>query len=727
MTSGSSPTSAVPPRRPPERAGIAQIVLIYAAFAALWILLSDMLVEHLFGDARSIVVAGILKGLFFVAATSALLWLLMRRLAGSETAAAPQPMARVAFILPLALVSLAIVALTVYSAMHTVASHKKTQVVGLQTIAELKSAQVAAWLGERRKDAEFLRGDPMPAGLYPRWQDGGDAAGRALLLSRLERFGKSYAYKSVLLLGRDGEPLWESGGAPVPLPPPLRPAVAQARADFRVVTVGPYRDEQGALRMDSVVPLAAASGRPGPVVVLRMDPVDSLNALLQAWPLPSASGETLLFRRDGDAALMLNELRYRPDTAAKMRVPLSERRLLSAQVLNGEARPGATIEGIDYRRAPVLGVAWPVAGTDWYLVAKMDMAELHAEGRSDAGVITLAGVLALTATLAAAQLYRKRQMLLAEQRLRAQQEERLHALQLLDAIADNSEDAIFALDRNNRFILFNNAAARKTGKAVGEIIGRDETALFPAEVAQRHMSQNLQVMESGRGESFEETLPLRDGEHTYLVAKGPLRDEHGRVFGLFGIARDITAMRRAERAQESSEARYRAVLDNAADPVLVVAPEGRLVYVNRQAAELLGYGIEELLALGLPDIVPPGGAEFAAATFERLKEQSHLLVEARLMRRDGEAVSVEINAVRLPDGNYYGACRDIAERRQAEAVLKARNEELERFNRVMVGRELDMIELKRQINALSRQLGQSPPFDPDLAAAPAQPGGAAGA
>jgi len=65
-----------------------------------------------------------------------------------------------------------------------------------------------------------------------------------------------------------------------------------------------------------------------------------------------------------------------------------------------------------------------------------------------------------------------------------------------------------------------------------------------------------------------------------------------------------------------------------------------------------------------------------------------------------------------------GIGRDITARKRAEEALqrqadelKARNEQLERFNRAMVGRELDMIELKRQVNDLCRQLGRVPPFD----------------
>ena len=54
--------------------------------------------------------------------------------------------------------------------------------------------------------------------------------------------------------------------------------------------------------------------------------------------------------------------------------------------------------------------------------------------------------------------------------------------------------------------------------------------------------------------------------------------------------------------------------------------------------------------------------------------------------------------------------RDVTERKQAEEEIRRRSEELARFNRLAVGRELRMIELKQQANDLARQLGKAPPY-----------------
>ena len=89
------------------------------------------------------------------------------------------------------------------------------------------------------------------------------------------------------------------------------------------------------------------------------------------------------------------------------------------------------------------------------------------------------------------------------------------------------------------------------------------------------------------------------------------------------------------------------------------------------------------------------------------------LYETLHRRRDGTTFPVEASTRVLEiDGKRYrqGLLRDISARKAAEEVLRRQNEELDRFNRAAVGRELDVIELKRRVNALARELGREPPY-----------------
>jgi PAS domain-containing protein len=95
-------------------------------------------------------------------------------------------------------------------------------------------------------------------------------------------------------------------------------------------------------------------------------------------------------------------------------------------------------------------------------------------------------------------------------------------------------------------------------------------------------------------------------------------------------------------------------------------------------------------------------------------------LELETVRKDGSRgwMWVRGEAVKDPEGHttaLWGAAQDITERKRVEEALRVQaealrssNEELELFNRVMVGRELRMVELKQEINELCRRLGEPP-------------------
>jgi hypothetical protein len=89
--------------------------------------------------------------------------------------------------------------------------------------------------------------------------------------------------------------------------------------------------------------------------------------------------------------------------------------------------------------------------------------------------------------------------------------------------------------------------------------------------------------------------------------------------------------------------------------------------------------------------------------------------EYRIVRPDGSIRLMEVRGlpVRNEDGGSLriaGLVSDITERRAAEEVLAKRAAELERFHRLSVGRELQMIELKKQVNELAQKAGQELPY-----------------
>jgi PAS domain S-box-containing protein len=124
---------------------------------------------------------------------------------------------------------------------------------------------------------------------------------------------------------------------------------------------------------------------------------------------------------------------------------------------------------------------------------------------------------------------------------------------VLETLLESTADFIYMKDRDGRYVFANSSAAQSVGMSPQEIIGKDDRALFPEEHARHIMEKDRQIMESGRSEVFEETRSYSGGVRHLHSSKNVCRDSSGAVIGIVGISRDITELKRAEEALNSSE------------------------------------------------------------------------------------------------------------------------------------------------------------------------------
>jgi PAS domain S-box-containing protein len=124
---------------------------------------------------------------------------------------------------------------------------------------------------------------------------------------------------------------------------------------------------------------------------------------------------------------------------------------------------------------------------------------------------------------------------------------------VLETLLESTADFIYMKDREGRYIFVNPAAAHSVGMSPQEIIGKDDRALFPEEHARHIMEKDRQIMATGISEVFEETRAYAGGVRHLHSSKNVCRDSSGAVIGIVGISRDITELKRAEEALNSSE------------------------------------------------------------------------------------------------------------------------------------------------------------------------------
>lgn len=141
---------------------------------------------------------------------------------------------------------------------------------------------------------------------------------------------------------------------------------------------------------------------------------------------------------------------------------------------------------------------------------------------------------------------------------RTQAEEALRQnLGLLRSVIEGTTDPIFIKDLKGRYLLANSAAAALLRVPPEDMIGRDDTELFPpdkADKAQLIVAADRGVMATGETRVYEEVLAMKKGQpQTFLSSKGVFRDRDGKVAGLFGISRDITKFRDLESQLRQSQ------------------------------------------------------------------------------------------------------------------------------------------------------------------------------
>lgn len=343
-----------------------------------------------------------------------------------------------------------------------------------------------------------------------------------------------------------------------------------------------------------------------------------------------------------------------------------------------------------------------------------------------------------------------------DQRVRERTAELQQQREWLKVTLASIGDALIATDAAGRITFLNPVAETLTGWSRQEALGQPVQSVFRI-VDEATRSPREDLVER----ALREGATVKLANNTCLIARAgheipiedsaaPIKDRDGKVAGAVLVFHDVTEKRRAQHALRESEAqrkvaeavqverqRLTGVLNLLPAYVVLLSPDYRVPFANRSFRQKFGeangrhcyeycFGRNapcdfcesyNVLQTGQPhhwEVKGPDGTVMDAYDFP-------------FTDVDGTPMILEMDL-------------DITERRQAEAELarhrqhlqemveertkelRATNEELTRFNEAMVGRELRMIELKQEINALCARLSQPPRYatEPDEAARPAQ-------
>jgi PAS domain S-box-containing protein len=209
--------------------------------------------------------------------------------------------------------------------------------------------------------------------------------------------------------------------------------------------------------------------------------------------------------------------------------------------------------------------------------------------------------------------------------------------------------AILAVDAASEAIVdANPAAERFYGWHRGELVGRRMRDVIAMDEATLRAEQELALRERRQHLILQHTTA--GGETRDVEVHATPLDVGGRHTTVL-LVQDITTRLEAERALEYSERRYRQLMEEASDAIILADRDGQIQEANRRTQELFGYSAEELSGMSLLDLLPERTPAEHPVSFHRLREQGRLLIEQDIHRRDGSPLSVEVHASLLGDGS----------------------------------------------------------------------------
>jgi PAS domain-containing protein len=611
---------------------------------------------------------------------------------------------------------------------------KKDAHESLTVISNLKIRQIEQWRIERHGNAEQIRNNnPLLKSIKECIGYKSRQETEADVKNWMKSIASNYDYNSVYIYDTLQKIRLSSTLPDAVLPEGTKIAFRETLKDMKVRMTDLYRNgSSGRPTIDLLIPLVLNDknqSEPFGVMVLRINPEKILYPLIQSWPTTSKSAETLLIRKDGDSVLYLNDLRHIQYTALNLKLPLLDKNLPASKAINGIT---GVVEGVDYRKVLVLAYISSIPDLKWFMVSKIDREEILAPLKGFSFISVIVSVL-LILIVASVLLFwiRNQQLILSREQLSSELERKQMDEKILEwndqfrKLSSNVPGMIFQftrrLDGTYCVPIASEGIKNIYGLSPGDVT--DDFSPIAKVVLPEDLDRLVRDIEYSA-----EHLTLFDCEFRAQIPgkpfkwlntkSNPERMADGSITW-YGFISDITDRKQYEQVIQESQKKY---ID-----LFSAMTEGCAVHelVCNDLHEPFDYKIldinssfEKQTGIKKGIVVGKNSCEaYQTDTPPYFDIYKEVVLTGKPSQFESYFQPLDkyflISVFKSSEYRFATIFENITERKRAEEEIKTKVAELERFNRLSVGREMRMIELKQKINDLSAQLNLPHPYTLD--------------
>jgi PAS domain S-box-containing protein len=301
----------------------------------------------------------------------------------------------------------------------------------------------------------------------------------------------------------------------------------------------------------------------------------------------------------------------------------------------------------------------------------------------------------------------------------------------MESILNNTNDFILLGDKDGKSVYFNSAYRQVMKAAIGLKVEQGDSLQthLPSEKETAYWEDMHNRVLGGESFMAQYSLPYLDGKVHYLELSYSPVIENGEISGFSEITRDITERKLFEMEVIESEEKYRILAETLQNIIITHDLQGKILYINQYGIDYVGKTREELLGSSIDQILPHKDQIERVQIIDKMVksgELDHLTAEIEFIKAEGEKRILEYGTSPiLKEQKISGMliiARDVTERQKTEtelanhrehleqlvnertAKLEEQKAELERFNKLFVGREFRIKELRDKVKELKKEL-----------------------